>query len=157
MGLRQGLQNLVLPRRQHRGHLFCEFLHGADFARNPKLVERKRNINVDNPVFSCEYSAVNRNTAMPKYSNPPFRYEIEWPSEVPTKDGEMDADGILWECEYRSTLKEANALARKVLHRSPMKLAYVTREHFTGRGDPKDASDHEWERDAATREEFTAN
>lgn len=88
-------------------------------------------------------------------SHPKIRYEIEWPMTEPRDGaGDLDVDNIEWECEYKNSKGEADAFAKKALLRSPMRLAYVTREVYTGNGDPQD-DERGWERQGATREEFT--
>jgi hypothetical protein len=85
-----------------------------------------------------------------------IRFEIEWPVTEPRdENGDLDADKMEWECEYRDTAREANALARKKMLLAPLHLAYVTRETYCGNGDPE-SDERGWERDARSREEFNA-
>lgn len=81
--------------------------------------------------------------------NRTVRYEIEWPTSA-------DPDVAEYSFERRPTLAKAMAFARKVLHESPMRLAYVTRQVYTGNGNPWGAPDHEWEDEWETREEVSA-
>lgn len=85
-----------------------------------------------------------------------IRYEVEWPARVPVApDGSMEPDAIEWEFEYRSTLSAARALACKAMYRGDTKVAYVTKETYTGREENPREDDWRWERDPNSREEFS--
>lgn len=77
-----------------------------------------------------------------------IRYEIEWPTS-------SDCENPEFEFCHRPTLAKARAVALKKAQSSPLGVAYIERQVFSGMGLPCFGADWEWDSERHTREEVS--